>query len=62
MYAFSKTLKKNVSSWKLKAFQHSHLESRFATPETTMTVPNYRVEKIFFEFIKSKFSENFLKK
>ena len=34
--------KKNVTSWKLKTFEQSHLAAIFATPESTLTVPNYR--------------------
>ena len=34
---------RNVKSRELKAIEQSHLDARFATPESTLTVPNYSV-------------------
>ena len=53
---------KNIISRKLQIFERSYLESRFTTPESTLTAPYYRVKK--FQILKKKnnFFENFLKK
>ena len=48
IYNFFEKIKtdiKNVTSRKLKETEQSHLEARFATPESTLTAPNYRFEK-----------------
>ena len=46
---------------KIQRFKQSHLEATFATPDSTLTVPNYRVRG--FQFLKKiKFSVKFFKK
>ena len=51
----------NVISLKLQGFEQSYSEARVATPESKLTVSNYRIE-IFetssLNFFKSKFFEN----
>ena len=45
-----------MKSQKLQRFEQSYSEGRFATPETTMTSPNYRVANFnFSETLKIKF-------
>ena len=50
---------KNVKSRKLQGFGQSYLEARFAILDSTLTVPNYMVEK--FRFFKKIIILNFLK-
>ena len=40
---------RNVTSRKIKAIEQSHLDARFATPESSRTNPNYRVRNFNFE-------------
>ena len=35
---------KNVTSRKLKALEQSYLEAKIATPESSLTISNYRIE------------------
>ena len=44
-----KKSQKNVISRKLQGFEQSYLKARFATPESTLTAPCYRVKKFKFE-------------
>ena len=43
-----KKITKNVISRKLQGFEPSHLETRFAILESTLTGPNYRVGNFMF--------------
>ena len=43
----------NVTSPKLKAIEQSHLHAKFATGESTLTVPNYNF--LSFKIFESKF-------
>ena len=50
---FEKKIIKNAISRKPKEFEQSYHDSRFATPDCTLTAPHNRVEKL--KFLKKKF-------